>query len=97
MATIKELMQQGKKAEIWTKLCGHLDLNIDEYMEIQERLLFEQIDYLKNSEIGKALLGEKTPCTLEEFCNLVPLTTYKDYLPFLMDQKSDALPFEPFG
>lgn len=97
MATIKELMQQGKKAEIWTKLCGHLDLNIDEYMEIQERLLFEQIDYLKNSEIGKALLGEKTPCTLEEFCNLVPLTTYKDYVPFLMDQKSDALPFEPFG
>jgi hypothetical protein len=97
MATVKELMKQGKKAEIWTKLCGHLDLNIDEYMEIQERLLFEQIDYLKYSEIGKALLGEKIPTTIEEFCNLVPLTTYKDYDPFFKDQKSDVLPFEPFG
>lgn len=97
MATIKELMKQGKKAEIWTKLCGHLDLNIDEYMEIQERLLFEQIGYLKNSEIGKALLGEKIPTTVQEFCTQVPLTTYKDYDPFLRDRKSDALPFEPYG
>ena len=97
MATVKELMKQGKKAEIWTKLCGHLDLNISEYMEIQERLLFEQIDYLKNSEIGKALLGEKIPTTIQEFCDLVPMTTYKDYNPYLKDQKSDALPFEPYG
>lgn len=97
MATVRELMKQGKKAEIWTKLCGHLDLNMDEYMEIQERLLFEQIDYLKNSEIGKALLGEKVPTTIEEFCNLVPLTTYKDYDPFFKDQRTDCLPFEPFG
>ncbi|HSM24495.1 MAG TPA: GH3 auxin-responsive promoter family protein [Anaerolineaceae bacterium] len=97
MNTVKELLRQGKKEEIWTKLCGHLDLNIDEYMEIQERLLFEQIDYLKNSVIGKALLGEKVPTTIEEFCNVVPLTTYKDYDPFLKDQKSDVLPFEPYG
>ncbi|MDO9088293.1 MAG: GH3 auxin-responsive promoter family protein [Anaerolineaceae bacterium] len=97
MTTTKELMQQGKKAEIWTKHCGHLDLNIDEFMEIQERLLFEQIGYLKNSVIGKALLGETIPTTIEEFCNLIPLTTYKDYDPFLKDQNSDVLPFEPFG
>jgi len=97
MSELRELLQQGKKAEIWTKLCGHLDLNIDEYMEIQERLLFEQIEYLKNSEIGRALLGEKIPSTIEEFCNLVPLTTYKDYDPFLNDQSSKSLPFEPYG
>jgi hypothetical protein len=90
-------MKQGKKAEIWTKHCGHLDLNIDEFMEIQERLLFEQIEYLKNSVIGKALLGEKIPTTIEEFCNHVPLTTYKDYDPFLREQNSEVLPFEPFG
>ena len=97
MSTVKELLKQGKEAEIWTKLCGHLDLNIDEYMEIQERLLFEQIEYLKNSVIGKALLGEKIPTTIEEFCNLVPLTTYADYDPFLKDQNTDLLPFKPFG
>lgn len=97
MATVKELMQQGKKAEIWTKLCGHLDLTIDEFMEIQERLLFEQIEYLHQSEIGKALIGDKKPTSVEEFCNLVPLTAYKDYDPFLKDQKTDSLPFKPFG
>ena len=97
MATVKELLKQGKKAEIWTRLCGHLDLNIEEFMEIQERLLFEQIEYLQNSEIGKALLGDKIPTTVEEFCNLVPLTTYKDYDSFFKDQKSESLPFEPFG
>ncbi len=96
MSTVKELMKQGKKAEIWTKLCGHLDLNIDEFMKIQERLLFEQIDYLKNSEIGKKILGEKIPTTIDEFINLVPLTTYQDYDPYLRENKSDALPFEPF-
>jgi hypothetical protein len=90
-------MKQGKKAEIWTKHCGHLDLNIDEFMEIQERLLFEQIEYLKNSVIGKALLGETIPTTIEEFCNHVPLTAYKDYDPFLREQNSEVLPFEPFG
>jgi hypothetical protein len=97
MATPAELLKQGKKAEIWSKLCGYLDLNTSEFMEIQERLLLEQIDHLKKSEIGKHLLGSKVPATVEEFCNTVPMTTYKDYHPFFQDQKSDALPFEPYA
>lgn len=97
MATTKELLKQGKKEEIWTKLCGYLDLNVEEFMKIQERLLLEQIDYLKKSEIGKHLFGTKVPTTMEEFCNTVPLTTYKDYYPFLNEQKSDSLPFEPYA
>ncbi len=93
MATTKELLKQGKKEEIWTKLCGYLDLNVEEFMKIQERLLLEQIDYLKKSEIGKHLFGTKVPTTMEEFCNTVPLTTYKDYYPFLNEQKSELFAF----
>ncbi len=96
MTTTRELMQHGKKAEIWTKLCGYLDLNSREFMEIQERLLLEQIEYLKKSEIGKHLLGNKVPTSVEEFCNTVPLTRYSDYHPFFKDQNPDVLPSPPF-
>ncbi len=97
MTTTKELLKQGKKAEIWTKHCGYLDLNINEFMEIQERLLFEQIQYLSKSDIGRAIIGDMVPTTVEEFCNRVPLTSYKDYHLFLHEKKSNALPFEPYG
>lgn len=97
MTTTKELLRQGKKAEIWTKLCGYLDLTIDEFMEIQERLLLEQIEYMKKSEIGKHLFGNKVPSSVEEFINTVPLTRYSDYYPFLNEQKADALPFTPYA
>jgi hypothetical protein len=96
MTTTLELLKQGKKEELWTKHCGYLDLSIDEFMEIQERLLFEQIEFLKSSEIGKKLLGDKVPTTIDEFRNQVDLTTYKDYHPYLKDKSSASLPFEPY-
>lgn len=96
MTTTKELLQAGKKAEIWTKLCGYFDLNAQEFMEIQERLLLEQIECLKKSEIGKHLLGSKVPSSVEEFCNTVPLTRYSDYHPYFKDQNADFLPSVPF-
>ena len=82
MTSTLELLRKGKKEEVWTKHCGYLDLNIDEFMEIQERLLLEQIEYLKKSEIGMKLLGDKVPTSMEEFCNSVKLTSYKDYHPY---------------
>lgn len=96
MTTAKVLLKQGRKAEVWSKYCGFLDLSMEEFVAIQERLLLEQIQFLHNSKIGKALLGERMPTTIEEFCNRVPLTTYEDYLPFLSEQKSDSLPKEPY-
>ena len=97
MTSTLELLRKGKKEEVWTKHCGYLDLNIDEFMEIQERLLLEQIEYLKKSEIGMKLLGDKVPTSMEEFCNSVKLTSYKDYHPYLKDQNADSLPYEPYA
>ena len=39
MESLTTLLQQGRHNEIWTKYLGFLDLSIDEFMEIQDRLL----------------------------------------------------------
>jgi len=39
MTDLNSMYEQGRQKEIWTKYLGFLDLNLDEFMEIQERLL----------------------------------------------------------
>lgn len=95
MATLSEMLRQDETEKIWDKYCGFLDLNITEFMQIQERLLMEQIDLLSHCELGQKLLGNKTPCTIEEFRDLVPLTTYEDYTDILLNKKEAALPSKP--
>ena len=95
MTSISTLLQQGRKEEIWTKYCGFLDLSIDEFMEIQERLLLEQIDLLGKCLMGRMLMGDVIPTTVEEFREVVPLTTYGDYQEYLDQKRNDVLPIEP--
>jgi hypothetical protein len=92
MPNAVELLQHGRKEEVWTKFCGYLDLDLDEFMEIQERLLLEQVQLLHESVIGKKLLGKKAPTNLEEFRKQVPLTTYEDYAEFIGERNEDSLP-----
>ena len=92
MTDLATLIKQGRKEEIWTKYCGFFDLTIQEFMEIQERLLMEQINVLGKSMMGRILMGEKTPATIDEFREVVPLTTYKDYVGYLDIQREDVLP-----
>lgn len=95
MATAAELLRQGRRDEVWKKYCGFLDLSLEEFMEIQKRLLMEQIDLLSKCELGRKLLGEKVPTDMEEFRETVPLTTYDDYLPYLAEKREDMLPSKP--
>jgi len=96
MASAADLLKQGRKNELWTKYCGYLDLSLEEFMLIQERLLLEQIELLSKSEIGKRLLGEKPPSSVAEFRRTIPFTTYAVYQPYLKDQRSNSLPTEPY-
>ena len=96
MTSTLDLLRQGRKDEIWTKHCGYLDLKLDEFMKIQERLLLEQFDFLSRSAIGRKLIGEIPPASIEEFRRRVPLTTYRDYEPYLKGKNSDSLPVEPY-
>jgi hypothetical protein len=96
MTDLATMIKQGRKDEIWTKYCGFLDLSIDEFMEIQERLLLEQIDLLGNSMMGRMLMGDVIPRSIQEFREVVPLTTYKDYLGYIDQKREDVLPRKPY-
>ncbi len=92
MSTLTEHLAHGKNNEIWTKYCGFLDLSLDEYMNIQERLLMEQIELLGKSEMGRVLFGERIPQDIDEFRENVPLTDYETYAPYLLEKREDVLP-----
>ncbi|MBR0598870.1 GH3 auxin-responsive promoter family protein [Clostridiales bacterium BAD-6] len=86
-------MQQYDR--LWQEYCGFLDLDIDSYMQIQYRLMLEQISLWSESELGKQMLKGKQPKTIDEFRKSVPLTTYIDYADVLLQKKGDMLPDQP--
>ena len=87
-----ELLRQGRKEELWQTCCGFIDLSLEQFMAMQRRLLLEQIELLKNSELGKKTMRGAMPTTVEEFREQVPLTTYSDYCPELIEKREDVLP-----
>lgn len=95
MPTVKELIRSGRKDELWQMCCGFLDLNIEQFMAIQNRLLLEQIELLNNSRIGQKIFKGTIPQDVEEFRKRVTLTTYKDYCPELSERQDDAMPVKP--
>ncbi len=72
--------------------CGYLGLTIGEFMDIQRRLLEEQLARLNASSLGQKIMRGARPQTLAEFRKSVPLTTYKDYCPELLEKQADSLP-----
>jgi hypothetical protein len=90
-----DLLRQGRKRELWQMCCGFIDLSLEQFMGIQKRLLLEQIELLKSSELGRKVLRGAMPETVEEFREQVPLTTYSDYLPELAEKREAVLPGKP--
>ncbi len=95
MSKILELRKQGRDEEIWQLCCGFIDLSMDQTMDIQNRLLLEQIGLLNKCELGKKVMQGAEPQSVEEFREQVPLTTYADYACFLQDRHEDVLPEKP--
>lgn len=92
---LSEKMKKQQYEKIWYDYCGFLDLNMQEYMDIQYRLLEEQIPVWTGCELGKRILGGKKPKTIEEFRSMVPLTAYEDYADILLKREADYLPGDP--
>lgn len=90
-----EKLKTMSQHQIWEEYCGFLDLSIDEYLNIQKRLLEEQIDLMSHCKLGKRFFGETTPKTMEEFRSTVPLTKYEDYADILLQKHEDMLPATP--
>ncbi|MFH1646084.1 MAG: GH3 auxin-responsive promoter family protein [Chloroflexota bacterium] len=90
-----DLLRQGRNEELWQMCCGFINLNIDEFMDVQRRLLEEQLVLLNNCALGEKIMRGARPETVEEFRRLVPLTTYRDYCPELLEKREDTLPAKP--
>ena len=91
----QEKLHQYSKEEIWEEYCGFLTLTPEEFMNIQNRLLLEQMETWASSGLGQSILKGKYPHTIEEFREMVPLTTYEDYAPTLLSKQIAALPGSP--
>ena len=91
----QEKLHEYSKEEIWEEYCGFLNLSMEEFMTIQKRLLLEQIELWSSSALGQSILKGKYPHTIQEFREMVPLTTYEVYAPTLLPKQSSALPGDP--
>jgi hypothetical protein len=87
-----ELLRQGKSEELWQMCCGYLKLDLDHFMEVQTRLLEEQLVLLNNCALGQKIMKGARPRTIQEFRKQVPLTSYDDYAPDFMEKREDILP-----
>ncbi len=90
-----DLLKQGRDEELWQMCCGFLSLDIHEFMDIQKRLLTRQLEILNRSTLGQKIMRGAMPQTVEEFRRDVPLTTYSDYCPELLERQEDILPEKP--
>ena len=95
MPSAIELLREGKTRELWQKCCGFLDLSMEQFMTIQHQMLLEQIELLKRCELGNQVMRGAKPSSVEEFREQVPITTYADYAPYLLEQREDMLPEKP--
>jgi hypothetical protein len=90
-----ELLYQGRDEELWQMCCGFLNLSLEQFMTIQKRLLLEQLELLSHCALGKKLMNGARPRTVEEFREQMPLTSYSDYCPELLQKREDVLPAKP--
>ncbi|MBQ0078662.1 MAG: GH3 auxin-responsive promoter family protein [Eubacterium sp.] len=91
----KDKLDKYTKAEIWAEYCGFLDLSMDEYMNIQFRLLREQIERFGSCELGRSIMKGQKPKSIDEFQRMIPLTTYEDYQGVLLEKREDLLCGKP--
>ena len=90
-----DLLKENKKDEMWQMCCGFMDLSLDQFMTIQRRLMGEQLELLKASQLGCKIMRGAMPASIDEFRRDVPLTTYGDYIPELTEKQVETLPARP--
>lgn len=93
--TFQQQLSRMSKSELWHEYCGYLDLDINEYMYIQRRLMKEQVELWCKSALGKSIYGDKMPESLDEFRRDMPLTKYENYADVLFKKDPELLPDVP--
>ena len=93
--TFEEKLKHCPPAEVWQEYCGFLSLSLPEYMNIQKRLLMEQVQLMAGCALGQRFFKGHVPATVEEFRARVPLTRFEDYADVLLPQREEMLPAKP--
>jgi len=96
MLSEDKYFQSFSEAELWQRYCGFLDLSVQEFLEIQRELLMDEIERVADSVVGKKIIGDRMPRSVEEFQQIVPLTTFEDYAPYLNERQESALGEKPY-
>ena len=90
MTTAVELLRQGRRDEFWQRYCGFLDLGIEEFMAIQERLLVEQLHLLAGSELGRDHRARMSRSHRLSFAKLHRYTYTRITSHILIEQREDC-------
>ncbi len=93
--TLDQKLKNKEYNQVWHEYCGFLDLSMSEFMEIQNRLMLEQIELYSNCELGRRIMKGNRPATVDEYRRTVPLTKYADYADILLPKVESALPSKP--
>lgn len=91
----EDKLRKTDHEKLWREYCGFLDMSLSDYMYTQRRLMEEQLQLWTASALGRKLLGEQAPSTIEELRECLPLTTYADYADVLLAKRGDMLCAEP--
>ena len=94
MKLVETLLQEAPE-KVWEDYCGFLELTVEEYIALQDRLLAEQLRLWSGCPLGELFLHGKKPASYEELRQVMPLTTYDDYADLLLQRRTDVLPLPP--
>lgn len=92
---LEQKIRKKQYDQIWQQYCGFLDLTLPQFMEIQNRLMMEQLQLYADCELGRRIMKGKRPTGVDEFRKVVPLTNYEDYADILLSRVDSALPAKP--
>ncbi len=72
-----------------------MDFSIAEYMDVQNRLMLEQIEMYSGCELGRRIMRDQRPSSVEEFRQICSLTRYENYADLLLPRMESILPSKP--
>ena len=72
MNLVDALLREAPE-KVWEDYCGFLELSVDEYMALQDRLLTEQLRLWSGCPLGQHFLRGKASADYEELRQTLPL------------------------
>ncbi|MBN1242343.1 MAG: GH3 auxin-responsive promoter family protein [Spirochaetales bacterium] len=95
MSEAARLVREGRTKELWERYCGYLDFDPKAFMDVQRKLLAEQLGRALPSALWTRLSRGRRPKDADELRRTVPLTSYRDYAESLLPRDESVLAGKP--